>query len=290
MNTKMKHLIDPTIDFAFKVLFASKGNEPIVIHFLNSILQPVDKIISASIKNPFNEREFDTEKLSVVDVKVEDQNHHTYQIEIQLTTPKHLRQRMLYNWSQIYAKQLKKGANYNELKPVVSIWLLTANLEQDDSYHHHYQLIDEKNHKKLSDHCAIHLLELKKWQLPREIQGKLNDEDIWPFFFTHAHQWRELPEIAQVQIMERVMTVLQHISDESAQYERYIARQRSKLEELTTQENLQQLKDLQQQKQDLQQQKQNLQQQKQDLQQQKQDLQQQNEELLRKIAMLEANS
>lgn len=242
MNGKMKHFIDPTIDFVFKVLFASKGNEYIVSHFLNSVLQPKNKITSVSIKNPFNEREFDKDKLSVVDIKVEDQNHYTYQIEIQLTTPQHLRNRMLFNWSQIYSKQLKKGDSYNELKPVVSIWLLTGNLEDDSNYHHEYQLIDVKTNKKLSDQCAIHLLELKKWQLPQCVNSTLSDEDIWPFFFTHAHNWLVLPEIAKIQVMEQVMSVLQQISDESAQYERYIARRRSQMEELTTQENLQQLK------------------------------------------------
>lgn len=181
MNGKMKHFIDPTIDFVFKVLFASKGNEYIVSHFLNSVLQPKNKITSVSIKNPFNEREFDKDKLSVVDIKVED----------------------------------------------------------DSNYHREYQLIDEKTNKKLSDQCAIQLLELKKWQLPQCINGTLGDEDIWPFFFTHAHNWLVLPEIAKVQVMEQVMSVLQQISDESAQYERYIARRRS---QITTQENLQQLK------------------------------------------------
>ena len=109
MNSVMKHLIDPTIDFVFKVLFGSKGNEPIVIHFLNSILKPLRKITHVTIVNPYNEREFDDDKLSVVDVKIEDQDHHTYQIEIQLTSPRYIKKRMMFNWAQMYSKQIKMG-------------------------------------------------------------------------------------------------------------------------------------------------------------------------------------
>ena len=166
MNTKMQLYINPTIDFVFKVLFGQKGNESIVIHFLNSILQPQRQITNVTIQNPFNEREFDEDKLSVVDVKVEDQDHHTYQIEIQLTSPQYLKQRMLLNWSQMYSKQIKKGESYNKLKPVVSIWLLTQNIEDSPLYHNCYRIINDQDHKKFNDHFAIHLLELKKWKLP----------------------------------------------------------------------------------------------------------------------------
>ena len=251
MNITLQHSINPTIDYVFKLLFGKKGNEPIVIHFLNSILQPQRKITNVTIQNPFNEREFDEDKLSIVDVKVEDQDHHTYQIEIQLTSPDYLKERMMFNWSQIYNKQLKKGQSYSKLKPVVAIWLLTEDIEDDDYYHHHYQLCDIHSKKIFSDHCAIHLLELNKWKLPQHVDDTLNDEDIWPFFFTHAHQWFEVPSIAQTQLMELVMTELQHISDEATQYDRYIARLRYNMDKIADQENLQKEKEKLQQEKEL---------------------------------------
>ena len=103
------------------------------------------------------------------------------------------------------------------------------------------------------------MLELDKWKLPQHVDDTLSDEDIWPFFFTHAHQWFEVPSIAQTQLMELVMTELQHISDEATQYDRYIARLRYNMDKIADQENLQKL---QQEIEKLQQSKENLQQEK----------------------------
>jgi hypothetical protein len=55
-------------------------------HFLNAILgadlpSPVTQV---DILNPYNEREFITDKLSIVDVKARDDHARLYQAEIQL--------------------------------------------------------------------------------------------------------------------------------------------------------------------------------------------------------------
>ena len=41
--TTLKHCIDPTVDFVFKLLFGSPENLKLVIHFLNCLLKTDDK-------------------------------------------------------------------------------------------------------------------------------------------------------------------------------------------------------------------------------------------------------
>ena len=76
------------------------------------------------ILNPYNEKEFLSDKLSIVDVKAKDSHERIYQIEIQLTSYSHLPARIIYNWADIYSQQLKSGQDYGELKLTYAIWLL----------------------------------------------------------------------------------------------------------------------------------------------------------------------
>ena len=77
----MRHAIDPKIDCVFKALLGSEENRGLLIHFLNAILGPdlPRPVIEVQILNPYNEREFLTDKLSIVDVKARDDQSRLYQ-------------------------------------------------------------------------------------------------------------------------------------------------------------------------------------------------------------------
>ena len=81
-----------------KALLGADSNRSLLVHFLNSVLiEALPKPISeVTILNPYNEREFSDDKLSVVDVKACDQAGGQFQIEIQLLTHRDLRARILY--------------------------------------------------------------------------------------------------------------------------------------------------------------------------------------------------
>ena len=218
----MKHYIDPTIDFVFKLLFGVVENIPLLLDFLNKTLQPSVPIAAVTLLNPYNEREFTTDKLTIVDLKAQDENGTPYQIEIQLQSPKHLPNRILYNWSGIYRKQLSKKEEYEILKPVISIWLLTKDLIQDSPDHHHiFEVWDRKQDKLLSDHLTVHLIELKKWIEPDVLEAK----DHWPFFFKDGRGWLNLPDKVDDPNLRCAMKVLQQISDKEQDYYRYLERE-----------------------------------------------------------------
>ena len=76
------------------------------------------------ILNPYNDREFLDDKLSIVDAKARDQHGSLHQIEIQLLANRDLLARILYTWADLYSGQLKSGQDYSQLKPTYAIWLL----------------------------------------------------------------------------------------------------------------------------------------------------------------------
>lgn len=158
--------IDPTVDCVFKAILGAHGNEVILIDFLNAVLQLEGErvVTSAEIRNPYNPKDFNEDKLSIVDVKVKDQLGRMFQIEIQLSIHQALPKRILYTWGEIYNDQLAEGQDYGELCPAISIWLLRANLFRESmAYHHHFCAMDPENQVLLHPDFSIHVLELSKW-------------------------------------------------------------------------------------------------------------------------------
>ncbi len=231
----LKHLISPTLDCVFKSILGAVENKNLLIDFLNGVPTPQSPISEVEILNPYNEREFYSDKLTIVDVKARDENETTYQIEIQLSVFSYLPERMLYTWSDIYQSQIQSGEQFSELRPVISIWMLTENLfPQSPVCHHHFQIVDQENQIRLSDQCSIHLLELGKWQYSEA----LNPEGQWLYFFKEAENWRELPEIINTPEMRQAMAVLERFSEKEADYHLYQARQNAIREEKTRQKLL----------------------------------------------------
>jgi len=72
----MIYKIKPTIDCVFKTILGSEKNKNLLIHFLNAALKFKDsnKITDVIILNPYNEREFIGDKLSIVDIKAKCQS------------------------------------------------------------------------------------------------------------------------------------------------------------------------------------------------------------------------
>ena len=99
----MKHQIDPKIDCVFKALLGAEDNRNLLVHFLNAIIGSdiAAPLTGVDILNPYNDKEFLEDKLSIVDVKARDNNGNLYQIEIQLVNFANLPERILYNWADI---------------------------------------------------------------------------------------------------------------------------------------------------------------------------------------------
>jgi len=222
----MKHNIDPKIDCVFKALLGKEENSNLLVHFLNAVLgdELSESIVSVVIINPYNDKEFLDDKLTIVDVKANDQSGRIFQIEIQLAYYTDLPARMVYTWGDIYCKQLQSGSDFANLKPTYSIWLLGKNaIKDDDKYVHGYKLRDETG-KLLTDHGGIWLLELEKFSAAHVE----NEQERWLQFFKTGNSLNddhELPDWMNTQEMRQAMSTLRQFSEKDKNYFAYQARQ-----------------------------------------------------------------
>lgn len=238
----MHHPIDPKIDCVFKALLGSESNRSLLIHFLNAILGPElsAPITWVDILNPYNEREFLNDKLSIVDIKARDEREGLYQIEIQLLTHRDLLARIFYTWADLYRSQLQRGQHYGALKPTYSIWILGEDLLCDSpDYAHNFRLRDAQGRSFL-DHGGIWLLELNKFK-GEQVE---TEQQRWLKFFKDGEYLDDtaLPVWMQTTEMRQAMTTLKTFSEKERAYHAYQARQNYLREQLSIQRHLDELR------------------------------------------------
>jgi len=188
---------------------------------MNDVTSPICDI---TIQNPYNEKEFLSDKLSIIDIKAHDKAGNIFQIEIQMAVPQSLKYRMLHNWAELYSHQLKEGDTWNTLKPVISIWLVCEPIFSDFSgFHSQFCFYDAENKLELiRQHAKIHIIELSKWN---KLQIN-NDLDIWAHFFKDGKSFslNGLPDNMLTDEMEEAMSILKQFSEKEKAYDRYMLR------------------------------------------------------------------
>jgi len=120
--------IRPTVDFVFKLLFGDIRNVDLLIHLLNSVLKLEHPIVKVTILNPFNDKEFEEDKLSIVDIKAQDSTGAWFIIEMQTTLPVGFGNRLVYYTSGLYYSQMREGGSYGGLRPAISVCFLNQPL------------------------------------------------------------------------------------------------------------------------------------------------------------------
>jgi len=153
-------------DFVFKWIFGQEKNSKFTICLLNALLhlERGRKIREVTILNPFNEKEFKDEKLSVVDVKVQDHQGRIYIVELQVLRDRSFVQRSIYYLAKVYSRQLKAGQHYRNLQPVTAISILGFNLfKRSDRIQEIFNFTNQEGTLKLDKTLELHYLDLTRF-------------------------------------------------------------------------------------------------------------------------------
>jgi len=217
--------IEVLIDFAFKKVFGSTGNEIVLIGLLNALLRLRSPIAKVQILNPYNDKDFEDDKLSILDLRAEDEHGRIFTIEVQLSARPGLIQRVVFYGCEVYAGQLMEGQDYSELKPVYTICLYRGVLwPQDVTYQHRFQLADVETGRILEETVAIHLVELFKYNLQEAELATATTSDRWLYWLLHSHEYTSeellklFPELA-IQQATRSLNDINLITKDKQMYD-----------------------------------------------------------------------
>ena len=151
-------------DIIFRLFFADERNEEFLIGFLKSVLKlPEDDYNEIEIADPHLLREFDGDKLGIIDVKLYTRTRKVIHIEINLKVTPELKNRIVLYDSKLITEQISSGKGYDVIQKVVSIIITDEELiRRSSKYHHRFTFYDPEAGVEFSDIIEIHSLELRK--------------------------------------------------------------------------------------------------------------------------------
>ena len=206
--------INPKIDLVFKKLFGSEENKDILLSLLNAILPLHQQISEISLKNPYNVSDYAEGKLSILDIKAQDENGVAYDIEMQIRGSDFYGKRALFYWAKMFGSQLDYviedtkdkdvEIGYSDLKKCIVISLMDFNYFEDKKYNRYFTLKDgetNETHKGL-DYLDLYFIELKKFK--GKLQTVKSTLERWITFLNNAHKYtkdnlpQELAEIKEI--------------------------------------------------------------------------------------------
>ncbi|MDR0964516.1 MAG: Rpn family recombination-promoting nuclease/putative transposase [Clostridium sp.] len=214
----MKHFMYPKNDLIFKLLFGDMRNLEFLSDFLQATLDlPTEEYESIEILNPYELPDIEGGKLSILDVKLRLKSGKVVDIEIQVSVPVSLSDRVVYYSAKMISEQLVVGDQYDQLRKVINILITDEPLKLNQTgYHNVYHICDPKTGVHFSELMEIHTLELPK--LPIEDDGT----PLWEWMkFLNANSKEDLKMIAEKnETIKKAVSALEKISeDQKARWE-----------------------------------------------------------------------
>ena len=183
----MKYL-DPKADLTFKRIFGEHAD--LLISLLNALLplKEDEQVESLEYLTPEMAPETYLGKNSIVDVRCRDRQGRQFLVEMQMLWTPAFQQRVLFNASKAYVRQLDKSRRYEYLQPVYSLNLVNETFLNDypDEFIHNYDVIHELHSDKVIEGLHFTFVELPKFK-PRTIEEK-KMAVLWLKFLTEIDE------------------------------------------------------------------------------------------------------
>jgi len=187
---------NPLNDLLFKFVFGKEERKEITISFLNAALgrEGNDEITDIKFRNSEFSALAENEKSTRLDIFCTTQIDEKIDVEIQINNRKNIEKRTLFYWSNMYLSGHKKGQDYNELKPSITINLLNYNnFESTEPMHSMFSVYNRNTGNRLCNDLELHFFELKKFQ--KKPIAELSRIERWMAYFSNKLDVSELQEL-----------------------------------------------------------------------------------------------
>ena len=183
----MSKYLDPKADLTFKKVFGE--HKDLVISLLNALL-PLDagnEVDDIEYLSPELVPETPTRKFSIVDVRCHDTQGRQFIVEMQMLWSPEFKNRVMFNASKAYVRQLNKSVDYELLQPVYSLNLVNEVFEQGtDSYYHHYAMVHVEDSDRRIEGLHLVFVELPKFKAHSFGERKM--QVLWLKFLTQIDE------------------------------------------------------------------------------------------------------
>ena len=182
-------------DLTFKKVF---GEHPdLVASFLNALLpfdSPEERIEHVEYLPSELVPQTPLRKNSIVDVRCKDKRGRQFIVEMQMVWSSEFKQRVLFNASKAYVRQIAGGEDYELLQPVYSLNLVNDIFEPElEGYYHNYRIVHVEHSDRIIEGLHFVFVELPKFTPKTYKEKKMHV--LWLRYLTEIDEkTREVPQ------------------------------------------------------------------------------------------------
>lgn len=231
MKTQTSQRLPMISDLVFRTVLGRDTPEckKALAAVLNLILnRKEDPIVDLEYKNPFHLNQYIVGKQTVMDIKVSTSYGEIIDVEMQVGKTKDYASRSILYTGQISVEGLESGKDYDKIKKVVHISIVSGNMEAgSDKYHGVYRYLELEDKAELSDLVELHYLKLDKLpELPLEKMSPLEQLGYYIANAGRADRQEEIEALVKLGEEAIVLTdeILRKASQEEILREQEIAR------------------------------------------------------------------
>jgi predicted transposase/invertase (TIGR01784 family) len=221
----MARYLDPKNDLIFKRIFGE--HKHLCKSLLNNMLplDPDQQIVDLEYQQPEMVPEIPALKNSIVDVRCTDNRKRNFIVEMQMHWTDGFRNRVLFNASKAYVRQLEKAKEYQFLQPVYALSFVNEIFDSDPAvYYHDYKIVNIENTEKRIEGLEFVFIELPKFHPGNRAEKKLYD--LWLTFLTQINEgeWEVPSALLEEDVTKEAVQYLESSSytkDELEAYDRY---------------------------------------------------------------------
>ena len=213
-------LLDPHNDVVFKLLFTT--SLPLLTDLINAVRGNDAPVTVLEILNPRIEAEHIRGKFIILDILAKDQSGNFLNIEMQVQQHEKWSQRSMYYLAKTLVGQLKSGAQYAALKPVIGIHLLGYELYREpEQAIWCFEMRDRiRPDISLGSELQLTLVELPKADrlIARQTRTSPADSALsaWITWFEHWKEENIMNQIAHPPVLEAMQRLKGLSADEES--------------------------------------------------------------------------
>lgn len=187
----MKYL-DPKADLTFKKIFGE--HKDLLISLINALLPLADdeQVESVEYLSPELVPDSYVGKNSIVDVRCRDVKGRQFLVEMQMLWSPAFKQRVLFNASKAFVRQLDRRYKYELLQPVYSLNLVNETFMADypEEFIHNFNIVHDLHSNEVISGLHFTFVELPKFKPQNISERKM--AVLWLKFLTEINETTEV--------------------------------------------------------------------------------------------------
>ena len=228
----MSRFINPFTDVGFKIVFGQEISKPLLLDFLNTLLEGEEHIVDLSLSDKEQLPDYEDDRTLIYDVLCTTEDGSKIIVEMQNKKQGYFKKRSLYYVARAISRQGESGKTWRyDIKAVYFVAFMNFTLPDLPDFRTDVMLMDVKHKNVFSKDIRMTFL-----QLPLFAKGQNECEtyfEKWIYIFKNMYILERMPWAAQNAVFNKLADIAEvsHLTGTKRdEYEKSLKRYRDSLD------------------------------------------------------------